>query len=50
MILVKNPTPLTHPTLADAMRYAIEPLGIQTPGSADPSLEEDEVRPCIGPE
>ena len=50
MVVVKNPTPQPHPPLADALRSAIQSVGIQTHGSADPSLKEDEVKLCIGPE
>jgi hypothetical protein len=50
VILVKNPTPNPHPPFADALSYAIQSVGIQPRGAADPSLKEDEVRLCIGPE
>ncbi len=50
MILVKNSTPAPHPPLADALNHAIQSVGIQPHTFADPSLKEDEVRLCIGPE
>lgn len=50
MILVKNPTPQPHPALADALRDAIQLVGIQPHTIADPSLKEGEVMLCIGPE
>lgn len=50
IILVKNPTPQPHPPIADALRYAIQSVGILAHTFADPSLKEDDVRLCIGPE